>query len=214
MTLLNFQSLTHKFSLGYILVIILSIFRICELNYTRNSEVQYLLEEREELLKLELKVQEQDARPQPRAAAAPNSTSAPGHDEEAAMRSAMPRPTMPSSSSSATIPSSSRMLGVNLAAIPESSAHRHAYASASTSIDDDASLNLDASEIHANMAMISDGSRYNGGHRIDSSQQLPPYSPGNQRTMNGHGSENNDTRLSEYVKGGTRAQDIKDSGNF
>lgn len=175
-----------------------------------------MLEEREELLKMELKIQEQDARPQPRAAALSSpsaATSAPGHDEEAALMSSMARPTMASLSSSSTMPSSSRNAGINFVAIPESSAHRHAYASMSAPTGN-ASLHLDSSEVHANMAMISDGSRYNGGnHRVDSSQ-LPPYSPGNQQTMNGHGSENNDTRLSEYVKGGTKAQDIKDSGNF
>ncbi|KAI0173545.1 hypothetical protein GGR52DRAFT_390951 [Hypoxylon sp. FL1284] len=43
---------------------------------------------------------------------------------------------------------------------------------------------------------------------------LPPYSPGSSRGqfMQGHGDESNEMRLSEYVKGETRAQNMKDSG--
>jgi len=122
------------------------------------------------------------------------------------------QPSSPSSSTTVPSSSSSRHPGIiNLALVPESPTAAHRHHAYNTGPIDDASL--DASEIHANMAMISDGSRYNGGSRVDSSQ-LPPYSPGNQRTMDGHGGENNDTLLSEYVKGETRAQDIKDTGNF
>ncbi|KAI1341218.1 hypothetical protein F5Y15DRAFT_27818 [Xylariaceae sp. FL0016] len=43
---------------------------------------------------------------------------------------------------------------------------------------------------------------------------LPPYSPGPSRGffMEGHGDESNEMRLSDYVKGGTRAQTMKDDG--
>lgn len=75
-------------------------------------------------------------------------------------------------------------------------------------------LDLNAAETQANMAMVSDGSRYSGSIRTDNNSQLPPYSPGSLRTMTGHGNEDNDMRLSEYVKGETRAQDMKDSGGF
>lgn len=72
-------------------------------------------------------------------------------------------------------------------------------------VDDD-----DLSEMHANLAMISDGSRY-GGQALN---QLPPYSPGRQRTMDGHGDESNELRLSDYIKGESRAQDMKDGGSY
>lgn len=60
-------------------------------------------------------------------------------------------------------------------------------------------------------AMVMDGSRFNAepGMAVP-----PPYSPGRRPGMTGHGSESNDMRLSEYVKGGTRAQDMKDSSRF
>lgn len=73
------------------------------------------------------------------------------------------------------------------------------------------SLFSGTTEVHANLAMVTDGSRYNSHE----GSQLPPYSPGNNtRRMHGHGYESNDIRLSEYVKGETRAQDLKDAGGF
>lgn len=54
-------------------------------------------------------------------------------------------------------------------------------------------------------ALVSDG--------MQPTSTLPPYTPSSSR-MRGHGDENNDTRLSEYVKGQTRAQDMKDSGGL
>lgn len=198
------------------------MFRICALNYTRNNKVQCLLDEREQLLRLELKEYEQEHRPRSRSPTAnpthPAAAETHHNVEAAAVYTSMARPIMPSSLSSSSMPSSSRRIGVSLAAVPESSSHHRAYPSASTldprpTPTDNESSNLDLSEIHANMAMISDGSRYNGHNRVDSNQ-LPPYSPGNQRTMNGHGNENNNALLSDYVKGETRAQDMKDTGNF
>ncbi|KAI6371095.1 hypothetical protein MCOR25_004029 [Pyricularia grisea] len=62
-------------------------------------------------------------------------------------------------------------------------------------------------------ALITDGS---SGGRVDlesgygSSSGLPPYTPGRLNPMNGHGNENNEMRLSGYVKGETRAQNMKD----
>jgi len=58
----------------------------------------------------------------------------------------------------------------------------------------------------ADSALVSDGMR-------PSEPMLPPYEPGGSR-MSGHGEESNEMRLSEYVKGGTRAQDMKDSGGY
>lgn len=58
----------------------------------------------------------------------------------------------------------------------------------------------------ADHALVSDGMR-------PSEPMLPPYHPGNRR-MSGHGGEDNEMRLSGYVKGQTRAQDMKDSGRY
>ncbi|CAN8097874.1 unnamed protein product [Discula destructiva] len=214
--------------LAYISTIIMSVFRICDLNYTRNSQVEDLLAEREGLLKLEYKIQEQEFQPQahsPAQESAPTFVQSRQDDVEAAATYAsMARPTMASSSSSLPIPPSFRYPQVNnLASIPEPAMYQHTHTSGRASppgprrplalTRQDTVSDLDSSEMHANMAMISDGSRYNGSNRIDISQ-LPPYSPGNQRTMDGHGNENNNTRLSDYIKGATRAQDMKDTGNF
>lgn len=206
----------------------MSVCRICDLNYTRNSEVQFLLNEREETLKLELKLQEQELRSQPCSPAAasaptfaPSRRNDPG-EESAATYSSLSRPEVIASSSRSTTSSPARFANMNLISIPKSSAPQHGYtrvlstpatATSSTPING-STLGLNAADIQANMAMVSDGSRYSGGVQTDNSSQLPPYSPGNLRTMTGHGNENNDIRLSEYVKGETRAQDMKDSGGF
>ncbi|KAI0601012.1 hypothetical protein F4775DRAFT_476397 [Biscogniauxia sp. FL1348] len=60
-------------------------------------------------------------------------------------------------------------------------------------------------------ATITDGYRHQMQSRMPS---LPPYSPGPSRGlfMTGHGDESNDMRLSDYVKGETRAQNMKDAG--
>ncbi|KAI2633069.1 hypothetical protein GGS26DRAFT_66131 [Hypomontagnella submonticulosa] len=60
-------------------------------------------------------------------------------------------------------------------------------------------------------ATITDGYRH---HLHPGMSSLPPYSPGQSRGqfMDGHGDESNEMRLSEYVKGETRAQNMKDSG--
>jgi len=58
----------------------------------------------------------------------------------------------------------------------------------------------------AESALVSDGMR--------PEPMLPPYEPPRGRQMVGHGEEDNEMRLSEYVKGGTRAQDMKDDGRY
>ncbi|GAB1315932.1 hypothetical protein MFIFM68171_06142 [Madurella fahalii] len=65
---------------------------------------------------------------------------------------------------------------------------------------------LSEEEQTADAALVSDGMR-------PEAHQLPPYQPGSAR-MAGHGGESNEMRLSEYVKGETRAQDMKDSGRY
>lgn len=60
-------------------------------------------------------------------------------------------------------------------------------------------------------ATISDG--YRPQHQ-PGMPSLPPYSPGSSRGqfMEGHGDESNEMRVSDYVKGESRAQNMKDSG--
>ncbi|XXG95751.1 hypothetical protein Hte_002022 [Hypoxylon texense] len=60
-------------------------------------------------------------------------------------------------------------------------------------------------------AAVTDGYRH---QQHPGMLSLPPYSPGSSRGqfMEGHGNESNEMRLSEYVKGETRAQNMKDSG--
>lgn len=87
---------------------------------------------------------------------------------------------------------------------------------------------LSPTDVSANLAMVADGSRgytpgggshqhQPGGVAVGVAVELPPYSPGNNMRatmMHGHGGESNDIRLSEYVKGATAAQDMKDSNGF
>ncbi len=70
----------------------------------------------------------------------------------------------------------------------------------------------------AEAAMVMDGYRHHHHHHhhhpsVSEFASLPPYTPGPSRQfMDGHGNENNEMRLSEYVKGQTRAQHLKDAG--
>jgi hypothetical protein len=78
---------------------------------------------------------------------------------------------------------------------PHPHLHPRAHAHAQTTTSD------------ADAALVSDGMR-------PSEPMLPPYHPGNRR-MSGHGEEeDNEMRLSGYVKGQTRAQEMKDSGRY
>lgn len=76
-------------------------------------------------------------------------------------------------------------------------------------------------DAEAEAAMVTDGYRPQGAHSHSHSHSgsqgsmptLPPYTPGEaSRFMVGHGNESNEMRLSDYVKGETRAQREKDSG--
>lgn len=200
----------------------------------RNSRIQHLLDERE---RLELKVQDQEHHTSttPTSTHASPTTPVPSphafHGEAAATgargssfahQQHSPIVASPSSGNYA-MPSSSRCVGANVAALPrEASSYRSCpgspEASSSTapmagSLAPESAFLLSPTEVHANLAMVTDGSRYTPGQVVDHSQ-LPPYSPGTQGTMAGHGDESNEIRLSEYVKGETRAQDMKDSGGF
>ncbi|KAI2628612.1 hypothetical protein GGR54DRAFT_353599 [Hypoxylon sp. NC1633] len=68
-----------------------------------------------------------------------------------------------------------------------------------------------SSDAAAEAAMVTDGYRLQPHPEMPS---LPPYSPGQSRRqfMDGHGDESNEMRLSDYVKGETRAQNMKESG--
>ncbi|KAI1480925.1 hypothetical protein F4774DRAFT_64782 [Daldinia eschscholtzii] len=70
---------------------------------------------------------------------------------------------------------------------------------------------VDHSSNLAAEAMVTDGYRYRAQPGMPS---LPAYSSSQTRGqfMDGHGNESNDMRLSDYVKGETRAQNMKDSG--
>jgi hypothetical protein len=78
----------------------------------------------------------------------------------------------------------------------------------------------DSIESAAEAAMITDGYRSPAHQqhlqRAGAHMSLtapPPYVPGeSSRFMTGHGDESNEMRLSDYVKGQTRAQNIKDAG--
>lgn len=208
------------FRFAYIITMILSLLRICDLNYTRNSEIQYLLDEREEILKLELKIQEQELQSQPRspgpALRPPIADHNINQDEEASIFSSMTRPTAvhtsSSSSSGSSLPSLSRYMGDSLPSIPEASSSSSIVPASSISAQ--TAMPVSPTEMYADLAMITDGSRYTPSHLQADNNQLPAYSPGNQRTMSGHGDESNNIRLSDYVKGETRAQDMKDGGSY
>jgi hypothetical protein len=67
---------------------------------------------------------------------------------------------------------------------------------------------LSEEEQSADAALVSDGMH-------PSEPALPPYQPpADGRRMSGHANESNEMRLSEYVKGQTRAQEMKDSGRY
>ncbi|KAI1371079.1 hypothetical protein F4677DRAFT_322368 [Hypoxylon crocopeplum] len=93
-------------------------------------------------------------------------------------------------------------------------AHQHGTFMASTDVLDTTMGGLmieHSTDLDAEAAMVSDGFR----HRLQPGMpSLPPYSPGHSRGqfMDGHGDESNEMRLSDYVKGETRAQNMKDSG--
>lgn len=211
----------YKHSLAYITSIIISVLRICHLNYTRNSKIQHLLDERDDILKLDLKMQTQELRSQqhsPALVSQPPAAAAPGisRAEEAAILSSMTRATAVASASNNNNPPMVPSSGLTGVAVPPAfgaaSSPSNAFPPAPPG---GSALHLSPADVHANLAMVSDGSRYNpGSHAQPDVNQLPPYSPGNQRLMHGHGHESNEIRLSDYVKGETRAQDMKDGSTF
>ncbi|ROW03217.1 hypothetical protein VSDG_01214 [Cytospora chrysosperma] len=250
--------------LSYIITIVLSVIRICNINMVPKGDVDYMLEERENMIKLELKLQDQETLAQspttpvssntPAVFVAPDNHSNNARDLEAALAvpttTSMPR-ARPSFSRPMLAPPTALAAaggGPSYQSHPRRPPHfavspvsplssvspvsplsptEEASAATTTTLPVEAGFILSSTEMHANLAMITDGSRYspqqinnnnnnnnNNSNNNNGHNQLPPYSPGNHRRMNGHADESNDIRLSEYVKGATRAQDMKDGGGY
>ncbi|KUI53544.1 hypothetical protein VP1G_00936 [Cytospora mali] len=255
-----FYSIAIAIILSYIITIVLSVLRICKLHLYSKEEVERMLDDRESMVKLELKVHDPETPAQAPTTPVSNApaTAVPtnysnnddaNRDLEAAL-AASAAPSIPR-----VMPSSSRstlarpaLTETTLAGPSYQSPHQPDISvspvtpqfplsplspvspltplpppppptttrttSTSTTLPIEAGFVLSSTEMHANLAMITDGSRYSPQQVDNSHSQLPPYSPGNHRRMNGHGDESNEIRLSEYVKGATRAQDMKDEGGY
>lgn len=215
------------------ITIILSVVRICELRMYSRDEMQKLLKEREDMIHLEHKLQDQEALSTPTPAQNTSPVAPQGNSNFAAPSSrSNTYHTTPSSSSRPTRPG----LRYTESAAGPSSSSSSSYrarqptepvsplspdspvATAAAALPHTGGFILSPTDVSANLAMVADGSRYTPhghGHGHADNSQLPPYSPGNNmRAMHGHGGESNDIRLSEYVKGATAAQDMKDSNGF
>lgn len=247
-----FYFFTLAIILSFIFIIIMSVISVCQMRMYSKKELHDLLQERENMIKLEYKIQEQEALSTPTptqnmSPVAPQSND--GFPANNTRPNSLSRPmsrttyqTTPSSSSRPTRP------GLRYAAdsIPgPSSSSSSSYrgrgqqqqphhnepvsplspdspvpSSSIAPLPHDRGFILSATDVSANLAMVADGSRgYTPGqshaHQAAGAVELPPYSPGNNmRAMHGHGGESNDIRLSEYVKGATAAQDMKDSNGF
>lgn len=181
------------------ITVTVSVLRLCEGKIYSQSEVKQMMESQERMIDLEQKIN--DSRPH----LSPINSS-PVINHRISQGILPRRPSIPAGPPPPTIRER-----------PEFSepgpSRRLSFASSSPTAVNSVSpvLSFASLEHHANMAMVTDGSRYNNHIGI----QLPPYSPGNNMApMNGHGGEHNDDRLSDYVKGETRAQDIKDGGRY
>ncbi|KAJ0109983.1 hypothetical protein J7T55_014785 [Diaporthe amygdali] len=216
--------------LSYIIVIILSVLRVCELRMVPKDKVDDMLREREEMINLEHKIHDQEA-----SAATPTHSMTPttpqGNHEFGATdtqpyshHSSTRETTRDAAASSSTRPARPQLRYADSIPGPSSSSSYRTPRPtepvsplspvspiSTAALPHDQGFILSATDVSANLAMVADGSRYspNADHN-----QLPPYSPGNRGAMRGHGTESNDIRLSEYVKGATAAQDMKDSHGF
>ncbi|KUI70017.1 hypothetical protein VM1G_05485 [Cytospora mali] len=251
-----FYSIAIANILSYIITIVLSVLRICKLHLYSKEEVEKWLDDRESMIRLELKVHDPETPAQapttpvsnaPTTAVPTNNNNDVDRDLEAALaasaapsiprampsssRSTLARPTLtettlagPSYQSrqpdilvspvTPQFPLSPLSPVSPLTPLPPPAPPTTRTTSASTTLPIEAGFILSSTEMHANLAMITDGPRYSPQQVDNSHNQLPPYSPGNHRRMNGHGDESNEIRLSEYVKGATRAQDMKDEGGY
>lgn len=236
------QVTNTKRSLSYIITIILSVLRVCQLRMKSNDEVEKLLQEREEMINLEHKIHDQEASSTatPAQNASPVAPQSNGAFPTTNIRSnthpasrTTTYQTTPSSSSRPARPGlryADSMSGPSPSAAGSSSSSyrtrppaepvsplspQGSPLSATAPLPHDRGFILSAMDVSANLAMVADGPRYApSSHQGADNGQLPPYSPGDARAMHGHGGESNDIRLSEYVKGATAAQDMKDSSGF
>lgn len=225
-------------SLTYIITIILSVIRVCQLQMYTKDQLDKELEKREEMINLEQKLHDHEAGSTPSPAQSvspvvpqgnggfpatnvrPNTNQRPmSRTTYHATPSSSIRPTRPGLRYADSMPgpssSSSSSYRTRQPAEPVSPLSPDSPISSSAPLPHDRGFILSATDVSANLAMVADGSRYTPqAQGADNHHQLPPYSPGNMRGMHGHGGESNDIRLSEYVKGATAAQDMKDSNGF
>lgn len=229
-------------SLCYIFTIILSVISVCQMRMYSKEDLDERLMERENMIKLEYKLQDQEAASTPtptlnRSPVVPQrsdgfaATSSHSNNLQRSMSrttyhttpSSSSRPTrpglryadsMPGPSSSSASSSSYRVRQQPTEPVSPLSPDSPVPSSAAATLTHDRGFILSATDVSANLAMVADGSRYTPHHHHQAAAELPPYSPGNMRGMHGHGVESNDIRLSEYVKGATAAQDMKDSNGF
>lgn len=198
------------------------------------DEVKKLLDEREEMINLEHKIQDQEAASTPPPAQNVSPVVPQGNGGFAATNTRpnthqrpMSRTTYHATPSSSSRPARPGLRYADSMPGPSSSSSSSYRARqpaepvsplspdspiSTAPLPHDRGFILSATDVSANLAMVADGSRYTP-QQVDNNQ-LPPYSPGNMRGMHGHGGESNDIRLSEYVKGATAAQDMKDSNGF
>ncbi|KAJ9151296.1 hypothetical protein NKR23_g3146 [Pleurostoma richardsiae] len=220
----SFYFVAVVFIFSYIVTILVSVLRILERSYTRNSEIDHMLESQEAVLRLEQKLTEQrsaltptDSRDEPPATGIVTTATdgVPSRAVPGAPPAIVPFPApAPASPRSSEAGPSSRRLSF-------ASSTPTAVDSVSLPVLSLPGMSLAEEEAAANLAVVMDGSRYHHHHQRDSSSGSagpgggpPPYSPGRLRPMSGHGDEDNEVRLSGYVKGETRAQDLKDAGGF
>ncbi|KAI7783743.1 hypothetical protein LA080_011452 [Diaporthe eres] len=240
-----FYSIALCIILTYIITIILSVIRVCQLRMYTKDEVDGLLKEREDMINLEHKLQDQEAASTPTPAqnvspVAPQSNGgfAATNTRSNTHHSPVSRTTHHTTPSSSNRPARPGLRYADPMPGPSSSSSASSYRarqpaepvsplspdspiSSTAPLPHDRGFILSATDVSANLAMVADGSRYTPHqhqyqHQQADHNQLPPYSPGNnmRATMHGHGGESNDIRLSEYVKGATAAQDMKDSNGF
>lgn len=229
-----------KHSLSYIVTIILSVISVCQIRMYSKEELDDLLKKQETMINLEHKLQDQEAGSTPTPTQNVSPVAPQSNDSFVATNTHpnnLQRPmsrttyhTTPSSSSRPTRPGlryADSMPGPSSSSSSSYRARQQPTEPVSPLSPDspvpsspvaphphDRGFILSPTDVSANLAMVADGSRGYTPHQHQTAVELPPYSPGNMRAMHGHGGESNDIRLSEYVKGATAAQDMKDSNGF
>ncbi|KAI0129502.1 hypothetical protein BJ170DRAFT_681001 [Xylariales sp. AK1849] len=201
-----FISIAIVFS--YMATVTLSILRICEGLYTKNSVVDERLTTASELVRLESKLSKTHRPSLIRHSGSPTSPLQEGITSPRSPRSFSSRHSFrdqaPAQRRTNTLPVSPLQSSPTITIDPA----REGLLIEQRNFSDQHG----ADEV-AEAAMVTDG--YRGPTSQGRMPVLPPYTPGeNSRFMAGHGNESNEMRLSEYVKGETRAQNMKDSGGF